>query len=518
MKHFLLAVGEILLLFLLFFVYTASDVPAVNEAHYLTKAKHYWNPQWCQRDLFLASADAHVVFYWSVGWLTKFFTLPQSAWIGRTAGWLFLAATWWWLSCCLVQRAGWALLTATISVILWDFADMAGEWVVGGIEGKVLAFGFVWLGLASLTRGRWSAVWIWFGAASAFHTLVGGWSVVAAMLVWLVEPQSVRPRLLRMMPALCLGGLLALFGAWPAVQLEQGVDPGMAGRAHYIYVFQRLAHHLVIHQMKLWRIVPHVGLIFLWAWLVRRQGAGRGHRRLHRFAAAALVIAAAGVAIDLLTVISPKLAASWLRFYWFRLSDVMVPVATAFAFADWLIQRMRDRDGIVRRVVPLVLLTAVLVVGTRFAIRRADGRPIGAVRSFVLRPAAVERARVEYANWRDTCDWIRAHTPRDALFLTPTMCQTFKWYAHRAELVTRKDIPQDAASIVEWRGRLSLVSQTGLYRTSTSLDLPLLRHLADNYGIDYVLVDRRFTPHIAEFPLVYRNDHFAVFRVAGKSS
>ena len=70
-------------LFLLFFVYTASDVPAVNEAHYLTKAKHYWNPQWCQRDLFLASADAHVVFYWSVGWLTRYFTLPQSAWIGR---------------------------------------------------------------------------------------------------------------------------------------------------------------------------------------------------------------------------------------------------------------------------------------------------------------------------------------------------------------------------------------------------------------------------------------------------
>ena len=57
---------------------------------------------------------------------------------------------------------------------------MAGEWMIGGLEAKGLAYVFVLLALGALARGRWRAVWPLLGAASAFHVLVGGWSVVAA--------------------------------------------------------------------------------------------------------------------------------------------------------------------------------------------------------------------------------------------------------------------------------------------------------------------------------------------------
>ena len=69
-------------------------VPGPNESHYLCKAKHYWNPEWCRGDLFLASSNAHLVFYQTFGLLTRWFSLETTAIIGRLAGLLILAAGW----------------------------------------------------------------------------------------------------------------------------------------------------------------------------------------------------------------------------------------------------------------------------------------------------------------------------------------------------------------------------------------------------------------------------------------
>ena len=43
--------------------------PDVNEAHYLAKAKHFWQPDWCPADFFLNSPDAHTPFYVVFGWV-----------------------------------------------------------------------------------------------------------------------------------------------------------------------------------------------------------------------------------------------------------------------------------------------------------------------------------------------------------------------------------------------------------------------------------------------------------------
>ena len=65
------AVGEVTLIFFIFFVQGAWAAPEVNEPHYLSKARHYWDAGWCANDFFCNSADAHQVFYWTVGWLSR---------------------------------------------------------------------------------------------------------------------------------------------------------------------------------------------------------------------------------------------------------------------------------------------------------------------------------------------------------------------------------------------------------------------------------------------------------------
>src|SRR6185436_15746287 len=86
-------VSQIVALWLSFLAYSLirAPIPAVNEPHYLVKARHYWQPEWCRGDLFLESANPHVVFYQTFGWLPAVFRFETAALIGRMIALLLLA-------------------------------------------------------------------------------------------------------------------------------------------------------------------------------------------------------------------------------------------------------------------------------------------------------------------------------------------------------------------------------------------------------------------------------------------
>jgi hypothetical protein len=116
---------------------------------------------------------------------------------------------------------------------------------------------------------------------------------------------------------------------------------------------------------------------------------------------------------------------------------------------------------------------------------------------------ADERAK-QYRDWRDACDWIRQHTPDDAVFITPKSQQSFKWYAERAEVVCWKDVPQDARAIVEWRDRLGKVfpRRVRWYGLAAHTTEGLL-DLGRRYGASYVVVDRTRSSRGLALPRVY---------------
>ena len=72
----------------------SSPIPGVNEPHYLCKARSFSDPNWCDRDFFLASADAHYCFFWLLGPFTKIVSFSTAALIGRGVSALVLALGW----------------------------------------------------------------------------------------------------------------------------------------------------------------------------------------------------------------------------------------------------------------------------------------------------------------------------------------------------------------------------------------------------------------------------------------
>ena len=512
--------AEVLLIVMVFFALAGDPAPHVNEPHYLGRLKHYWDPAWCAGDLFLDSPEAHLVFTWTFGWVTRFLSLAATAWTGRLLAWTLLAWAWQRLSWRLVPLPWASVLSAALWVTLTRLGNFAGEWVVGGIEAKCLAYVFMLLALGELVDRRWNRVWILLGAASAFHAVVGGWSVVLCGGVWLADRRQRMP-LLTMLPGLMVGGLLALVGVVPALRLMTNQPPGVVAEAGRIYVFERLPHHLAILSLPCNQIIDrmvHLGALLLGLLLLGRCAKSiaasaasepdevpvgiDGLSLIGRFAWGAVVLAAVGLAIELVFWNDPLTAARLLRYYWFRMTDVAVPLAIALDAVALLAAGLsRRRAWAVWGLVAALLLTGWEVSSV---VRHRWEYPI---------PPA-DGAMRDYAAWEDVCQWVAENTPPGTRFLTPRRAVSFKWRTGHPEVVTHKDIPQDAAGLVEWHRRLKQIhypdGSTEPIASLSELGTDRLRELAREYNFDYVLTDRGSAElagarQLLDLPIVYPN-------------
>lgn len=526
-------------------------VPDSNEAYYLTKARHAADPAWCAEDFFLASRDAHVVFFRLMGPLAAARPLDEAAWIGRWLGWLLLAVgmrqaaatvldrepgAWSWISSC------WHVAAACLFSVLVRFTPASGEWVIGGCESKVFAWGFVLVAAAAVAAGRFGAAWLAAGLAAAVHPIVGGWAFleVGCVATWQLlrglvawgrgsqagstahdGPQATSGgrRVAAAFLGLAAGAAIAAVGVVPAAMLSQGVDLSIVAEAARIQVVERLPHHLLPERFQATHVVAHLltAAVAVLAWAAARPS--RPLDRLTGLAMASLGVSAAGVAIALARPFAEQVADQLLRFYWFRSADGLVPLAATLAITDWLRWQPLAGQSTSPQRLPAVLAAvtlALVVIGLDVDQQR---------RHWPLAenpPANRADRHVDAASWRAACDWIRDNTPTDAVFLTPRGAATFTWWSERAEVVGWKNMPQDPTSVVAWRQRIfdlfspdGNTSLSGLERSTAALGEPRVRELAAQYAATHIVVPQSLIEDAGE-PLpgcerLHANDGYVVY-------
>ena len=546
------SLAEVVLIVLVFFVATGDVAPNVNESHYLCRLKHFWNPTWCTGDLFLDSADTQVLFIWFFGWVTKFVSLTATAWIGRVVAWTAIAWAWQRLSWRIVPRRFAAVLSAALFLAFNLYLHLAGEWVVGGVEAKCFAFALVLWALREMIDRRWNWCWLLLGCATAFHPLVGGWCGLLCAAIWLIDGRR-EQNLWSILPGLFSGGAIGLIGVVPALLLTWGVPAETVAEATRIYVFDRLPHHLAPLSMPAEevrrRVFGHGALVLALCALtiiLRRMRAtnsqqerapGRipssqyeAYRRIALFALGAVQIALVGFAIELALTNQPLLAAKMLRYYWFRTTDFATAMTVALQLTALIVLGLDARRAWAK---PL-LLASICFAGwflgdkswprwpVRFpqanneAVETRPWPPLPQI-AFPNQIPPSDKKIVDYPGWVEVCDWIATNTPPNALFVTPRLNCTFKWRTGRPEVVNRKDIPQDAAGIVEWHDRLKDIYTTQFGGVDQSVDsvgalgTDRVRELAAKYHAQFVLSDRT---QLLQLPVVYRNEEYVVYRIA----
>jgi len=539
----------------------AWPVPDLNEPVYLTKARHSVDPAWAAGDFFLETPDAHGVFYRIFGPLAAAVPLDQAAWIGRLAGWLALAVGFRHAIGPIVATSPGRLAAAAIFALALRCTTMAGEWVIGGCEAKVFAWACVLGGLGELCRGRPASAWLAMGCGAALHPIVGGWGMIALVPAWwltrtrpvcgdrrlgggtslVAGPRRSGPHAPRactdplafpywlatttkrfdwmldsrvVTVACVVGGLVAAAaGVLPVLGLSGGASAVERAEAARIYVVERLGHHLLPRSFAEPLVARHVLAIVAW-WLLTRQARRTPARtRLDTFTTVSLGLSLTGLVIAATEPFAPATVHGLLRFYWFRLADVMVPLALAAAAVAVLeddavcARLLAVRPAVVRWVVALLL---GVDLATQSAHWPLPGRE---------RLAARADSKLDAAAWADVCAWAREHTPPDSRFLTPRGAGSFTWRTGRPEVVSWKNSPQDARSLIEWRRRMvNVFSPTGrlgdMGASVAALGPERMREVAAAYGATHAIVPRpaAWQPELP-FERVYANAGYAVYRI-----
>ena len=306
-------------------------VPAVNEPHYLTKARHAADPDWCKGDLFLESVNAHFVFVSIAGPITKVLSFEQTAWIGRAFGLFVLAFGWLRMVRVFLSPIG-AALSVIVFLALGSIGNFSGEWIVGGFESKVVAWACLFAAVGFRLEGRLIPTAVCTGLAIAVHPVVGGWHLLSlgfCELVTFIATRKPRFPLSQYSLALVTAVVFALPGLIPAVQmLATKVDQEVKAAGNIIQVFTRLKHHLdPMHfpPSAWWMYAVLLVLTLVASRLVRT--ADHGWNRGHWFAAyvaATLLIACGGLLAGLGPRPAEQMAnleirAFLLKFYPFRM-------------------------------------------------------------------------------------------------------------------------------------------------------------------------------------------------------
>ena len=320
--------------------------------------------------------------------------------------------------------------------------------------------------------------------------------------------------------------------------------------ANHLLVHERLSHHLLLSSiikkhMENPKIFPELcifaGLIFAWNMLCSRPRFSDADLRLRVYVYAAMLIFAAGWAINLFIAAAPELTASLLRFYFFRLTDVMLPLGCAMLAVQVCClpavipeekkntaevkkhrqnhrQRRRVRvDRPVARKIFLTLLIGVSVVHVYYCAAR------------VITPAAPRNcpAAAKSWPWKDLCEAAKLHTEPGETFIVPYTYRTFTWYSGRNVVVTWKDMPQDAKNLGEWWTRIQslyyghMEDKDGILRygrLKKFSDTPRERfpQMAKRYGVKYLVAMNDDMKGLS-FPVVYRNEEFSVWRIDGET-
>jgi hypothetical protein len=488
-----------------------------NEVDTLPSARQFVEHNWLPNDWYLnLDVGYRLPFNLTMGALVHWLGFQYGAYAGRLLIHLLLAIAIYALFRALRLRFWLGLLI--LLLFLNQQSWVAGEWMVGGVETKTIAYAFVILSCSSFFRKRYLLGFAFAGAAISFHILVGLYAM-ACMAVALLLNRAWRSEwriwLSRCWPFFIAGifGLRAMI-----IQLLPQGDMDVT-KAWELYVKYRVPHHVLPAAwggVYAWGgVLVLATCFFLAIYFFRKSQAARF---IAAYALGSVSLFLFGLAIYAWGEIT------FLRFYWFRFPDVMVPFMSAVLLALLLSD---FADG--RLTVPFP--SHSLQYKARAILNREGPILLTAAAIILIIVQPIYQYQTEYKDFaktnsakgsRDVLEWIAKNTPRKAVFLVDPTISDFYIYAQRAMFVSFKHSPQSAPDLLEWVKRIKLCNanrsphQTGfdsekeLHTNFYKLDEDQIRQIANSYGISYYLgsPQQRLT-----FEHAYSNSYFTVYKV-----
>ena len=504
----------------------AGNMGPVNESDVLPLARQHVDPNWIPGDWYLNQPTSYRLLFESLtGNLIVLWGFLATSLIGRLVCYALVSTAF-------VQigeklRLKFLPLILAVELFIWGQTQgvVASEWILGRLESKSLAYGFVLLALWLLLEGRYRWMTLLLGLATSFHVLVGGWSFLIAIGTLALDPNS-RSKLIRQSGWLLgIYGIASLFAIQPVLTQLFTSTPAFTISPSAIYVFLRLPHHLnpFIWSLGFIRLV----LVLVAFWTVgrilrqqaraagremqeERQSAFEAQMQLARFTWVSLIPFLVGL---LVTPFDQE--GSLLQYYPFRVGDVMLPLATYLLTASALRQGLSGKWQRRAISISLSLLVVIGIVQTGLL-----GSQLWALRQFPMPMAD--------AAFKELCDWVKQETPAGSPVITsPVDFVEFTWMAERPTVAKYKLLPQTKTGILEWYERLADLNggsfpvikrlrtvdhraklRAELRQNYYQLSPTQATALMDKYQANYFMT---LTKHQLPFPVAYRNADYLIY-------
>ena len=488
----------------------------INEAGKLAIAKQSVNPTWVPNDWYLNQPIGYqALFAMIFGRLVEILGFLATSIVGRFFCYALIASALVYLG----RKLGlqFPLLLLAVLLFLLRQSTVAGEWIVGGLETKVLSYGFILWAIHQMLQGsyRWMAVLL--GIATSFHVLVGGMATLTALDWILLHWKHHRPdwrEIVSSMFLYLIGGAFAIHAVVEQFTMPTATVGPLS--ASYIYVFLRNPHHLNPLTWGRWWIPFGIYLLILgFSFSLVRRKHTIDHRLepyasqkgLFEFTLISLIPFVFGV------VAAPlDHQGRFLQYYPFRLADVLLPLSTCLLAACAIQQFVSQKAQRSFLLVCLVLVSAAYL--------RQAKTFVGGLKALRQFPGVQQEVNPD---WNDICRWLKANTPRDATIVsTPWYPNSVSWFAERSTIASFKLVPNTSEAILEWYQRLQDLSgdqeplaQGGfeagerLAKGYGNLTTPQASALMAKYRARYFLT---LSDHHLELPIVYRNQTYMVYR------
>lgn len=466
---------------------------AYNELDVLPFAYQTYNPQWIPADWYLNLPITYrYLFSYCIGFFIHHLGFVTTTVIGRIISYFLFAFVSIKFTEALQKQNFTAinLLPIVLFFALFKSGLGAGEWLLGGLDTKVFAYISILTSLYYLHQNKLGKTLFFTGLALSFHLLIGAFHTLAIGLLLLfqvLQQQHSFKALVYRIPFFFLGGPIGIYGIITqlATQAQSETNEGWL-----TYVTLRVPFHTLPSEFatEFWLKLALFALLNVLFLRVKSL------KKIATYNLVFIGLALVGtIAFYLINLVE------FMRYYWFRMADALLPLLTCIALVSWIVNQYE---------------ATLLKRGTK---RIAIAFSVG-ISTAVLIPKIPEKAPEFIVNEdAEMSVWVQQNTPKNSVIITTPYYDYFYLNYQRPQFVSWKHAPQSNANMLEWHKRLKLLNKgyelTDLqsvinnYKQISTADIQAIQK---EFLVDYILVQKRVQ---LDFPVAYQSSKYKLYQL-----
>ena len=450
-KYYLFLLLETIILTLIIMIFCFEFKISYNEMDVFTYAKASYenglNTGWYKYFQF----PANFLFNWTLGLFMFYFNPFKVILIGRILSYILISQAFIYLSRTLKLTFLTSVLTFIIFIYFFKSGiGAAGEWIVGGLESKVFAYSFAIFSLSSFLRKKNRFGFLFAGLAISTHLLIGIYNLFCLMPI--IFYISYRKKLiffdiLKSIPYFILTGIIGISEILNSFCLN--TSQIIQDRGWDIYTQIRVPHHLIPNFSKeTWAIIivsTIINLIFI-------SNKNKTIKYIALYCLFSILIIIPGFIIYYFYELH------YLRFYFFRFCEIMMPLLTLL-----LIATINHKI----KFVTLFLILATIILPSVIQERKIS-------KFLSLKSYNINLIKNKTDEDKIMTEWINSNTMKDDIFIISpekiyfcmnTEREVFISWWMLAKQNDYKSVENIPTEMIEWYNRLHLLNLNNEFTT-----------------------------------------------------